>query len=87
MQPNEMLWQIVSGGVVLLGTINAYFIQSLIKKIDESSAAVSDFKKDLAFLNEKLSQVMDLSARLLAIEKQIAILDYKILQSMNNDRK
>lgn len=62
--------------VTTLGSLNAYFIQRLVKKIDESAENVREFKIQLSHVNEKVSQIADLYTRLNVLEKQLAVLEY-----------
>lgn len=76
MDPN---FQAVSFGVLsVLASINVFFISRLIKKIDDSAERVNDLKKDMQFLSEKVSQLSDMSGRIIELEKRFAILDYKL---------
>lgn len=69
--------------------INAWFINRLVKKVDEAcdiSERVASQQNALmekhAALSEKVKELSDLSHRVLLIEKQHAVIEY-VLQSQN----
>lgn len=72
------LFELAIASISVLGSINAYFISRLIRKIDESAEIVKDFKKELAVLNEKINSLSDVQHRLVILEKQIAVFEYVI---------
>lgn len=73
---NEPLWQAILALLTGMALINAFFIRSLIKKIEESSVAVRDLKASLSNMKEKIDTLSDLSHRITVIEKDLAILSY-----------
>lgn len=73
------MFQIAVGLITALGSVNAFFISRLVRKIDDSTVAVSEFKKDLQHMSEKLSSLSDLSGRIIELEKKIVLLEYKTL--------
>ena len=84
---NDQIFQLLIGLVCTLGLINAFFIQKLIKKIDESSESVRDFRRDMAHLTEKVQQIADIAMRLAILEKEMAVLTYVIDKFSNVENK
>lgn len=74
---DPVFMEMIAGLITILGSVNAFFIARLIRKIEESSIAVIDFKKDLQHLHEKISELSNLTGRFIELEKKIAILEYK----------
>lgn len=73
---NDVLWQIILAVFSGMALINAFFVRSLIKKIDESSRAVVQLQASLLGVKEKIDMLSDLSSRITIIEKDLAILSY-----------
>lgn len=78
------IWEVGIGIISSLAMINAYFINRLIKKIDESSTIVSDSSKQIAILTEKVQVLSDMQHRLTSLEKQVAIFEYIIKKGSND---
>lgn len=64
------------GLVLMLGTLNVFFITRLVKKLDYSADAVKDLQGELKHLSEKISEIKDLCNRIDKLEKDVVILQY-----------
>lgn len=78
-------WEIMTTVIILMGSINIYFIQKLIIKIDESSESTKELKKDFSHLSERVKELADMSARLHILEKQIAVFEFVLSQKENSE--
>lgn len=76
---DPMVLQILSGSIVVMGSINVFFVQRLVRKIEESSENIREFKRDLAHLTEKVNQISDINHRLNVLEKQLAVFEYVVM--------
>lgn len=72
----ELLFWLITAVITSLGLANAWFIRGLIQKIEASSQAVHDMRKDLLHLQEKIAEISDLSRRIVTIEKQLTLLEF-----------
>lgn len=70
------IWEILFGAISILGTLNAFFISRLVKKIEFSAVSITEFKRDLFHIQEKINELSNFHLRLSVMEKNIAVFEY-----------
>lgn len=77
---DPVLIQVLIGMITILGTINAFFIRSLISKIDKADKSITKYEEQIIQLKDSIAMFSVFIKDLTEVKSDVAVLKYALEQ-------